>query len=259
MAWNLFTHGDAAYAYTPGRLEQAWARLHAGDAEPFPRDPALLRAWIAYHAGQFEQAAGMGLALGPDGYAVANKASCIYADYLETDETRRLELFEAVAERALRQQREQPGNPAGFYWHAASLARQARRMPVVRAMAQGYGGKVADGLNATLTLQPAHADAHVAFGVHHVNIVDKLGPVMAALTYGARKEDGYKHFRTALALHPGSAIARIEYARALMTLEGDKKMAESLSLFEDAADCKPLDARERLDIEEAKKELPDPF
>jgi hypothetical protein len=189
----------------------------------------------------------MGLALGVDGYAVANKASCIYADYLETDEARRLELFEAVAERALGQQREQPGNAAGFFWHAASLARQARRMPVVRAMAQGFGGKVADSLNKTLTLQPAHADAHVAFGVYHVNLVDKIGPMMGALTYGA------------LALNPDSAIARIEYARALMTLEGDKKMAESLSLFEDAADCKPLDARERLDVEEAKKELPDEF
>lgn len=257
MAWNLFMHSDAAYAYTPERLAHSWARLHAGDAEPFPQDTALQQAWIAYHAGEFEQATEMGLALGMDGYAVANKASCIYADYLETDEPRRLELFEAVAERALRQQREQPGNAAGFFWHAWSLARQARRMPVVRAMAQGFGGKVADSLNRTLKLQPAHADAHVAFGVYHVNIVDKIGPMMGALTYGARKEDGYRHFRTALTLHPDSAIARIEYARALMTLEGDKKMAESLSLFEDAADCKPLDARERLDIEEARKELPD--
>lgn len=257
MAWNLFTHSDPAYAYTPERLEQVWARLHTGDTAPFPRDPALVQAWIACHAGDFERATGMGLESGVDGYAVANQASCIYADYLETDEVRRLALFEAVAERALRQQREQPDNPAGFFWYAASLARQARRLPVVRAMAQGLGGKVADALKQTLKLRPAHADAHVAFGIHHIHIVDKLGPMMAALTYGARKEEGYKHFRTALTLNPESAIARIEYARALMTLEGDKKMAESLSLFEDAADCKPLDARERLDTEEAKKELPD--
>lgn len=256
MAWNRFTHGDAAYAYTPETLRQAWPRLHAGDALPWPDDPALVRAWIACHAGAFEEASEAGLALGLDGVAVANQACAVHADYLEADEARRAALYAAIAERAAHLQRARPDDAAGHYWHAYALSRQARSLPVVRAMAQGMGGAVADALDAVLKLEPLHADAHVAYGRHYTEIIDRIGPVVGALTYGARREEAYKHFRAALDMHPASIAARIEYARALIRLEGDRKMAESLGLFEEAADIAPRDARERLDVEEAKKELP---
>jgi tetratricopeptide (TPR) repeat protein len=256
LSHHHFTHGDAAWAYTPDTLRQAWPRLHAGDALPWPDDIALVRAWIACHAGAFEEAADAGLALGLDGIAVANQACAVRADYLEADEARRAALYAAIAERAVRLQRERPDDPAGHYWHAYALSRQARSLPVVRAMAQGFGGAVADALTAALKLQPLHADAHIAYGRHHTEIIDRIGPVVGALTYGARREEAYKHFRAALEIHPQSVLARIEYARALIRLEGDRKMAESLALFEEAADVAPRDARERLDVEEAKKELP---
>ena len=38
-------------------------------------------------------------------------------------------------------------------------------------------------------------------------------------------------------------------------LEGDKKMKEAEHLYADAAECAPLDAMERLDVEMAKAEL----
>jgi len=40
-------------------------------------------------------------------------------------------------------------------------------------------------------------------------------------------------------------------------LEGDKKMKEATSLYEQAAGSKALDATERLDVEMAKAELED--
>jgi hypothetical protein len=40
-------------------------------------------------------------------------------------------------------------------------------------------------------------------------------------------------------------------------LEGDKRMKEAEKLYADAAECKPLDAMERLDVEMAKEELED--
>jgi tetratricopeptide (TPR) repeat protein len=241
--------------YTPERLEKFWARLHAGDAEPFPAQIALQRAWIAYHAGDFESAARQGLDLGPAGYALAHKATCIYATYLETDDEKKIATFEEVAERCERHQAEQPDNPAAWYWHAYALGRHAQKYSVLKALGQGIGGKVADSLNQTLTLAPTHADVHVALGVFHAEIIDKVGSMIGALTYGVKREEGFRHFRTALALNHDSAIARIEYARALIMLEGDKKMAESLGLFEEAAECRALDARERLDVEAAKEEL----
>ena len=93
MAWTKFPHPDDAYVYTAATLKKHWARLHAGDAEPFPKDAAVVDAWIAFHAGEFEKAAKLGLAAGMAGYSVANKATCIYANYLEKNEKKKLAMF----------------------------------------------------------------------------------------------------------------------------------------------------------------------
>lgn len=255
MAWKQFPYPDDAYVHTPASLAAAWPRLHAGDAEPFPQQAALVQAWIAFHAGDFERAARLGLAVGVPGYCVAHKASCMYATHLELDEGARLALFEEVAERCERQQAEQPDNPAGYYWHAYSLGRYALGISVVKALAQGMGAKVRNSLNRTVTLAPLHADAHIAFGIYHAEIIDKVGAMIGGLSYGAHKEDGYRHFRTALALNPASASARSEYARALQMLDGKKKLAEVMSLYAQAAECVALDAKERLEVEAAIDEL----
>lgn len=257
MAWNTFPHPEDAYVYSAASLKKNWARLHAGDAEPFPSDAALVPAWIAYHAGDFEKAAKLGLACGVAGYAVAHKATCIYATYLETDDARKIALFQEVAARCEQQQEEQPGNAAGFYWHAYSLGRYAQDISIVKALAQGIGAKVRNSLETTLKLEPKHADAHIAFGTYHAEIIDKVGAMIGGLTYGVKKDEGIKHFKTALTLNPDSAIAHIEYANALVMLDGKKKMAEALSLYERAAACVPRDATERIDVEMAKEELED--
>ena len=99
MAWASFPYFDDAYWHTPASLQAAWARLHAGDAEPFPTYPRLVEAWIAFHAGEFERACRIGLDVGVDGYSVAHKATCIYATYLEKSEKKKIATFEEVAER----------------------------------------------------------------------------------------------------------------------------------------------------------------
>ena len=257
MAWTPFPHPDDSYVHTPASLKKAWARLHVGDAEPFPANPALVQAWIAFHAGDFERAARAGLDVGVDGYSVAHKATCIYATYLEKSEKKKIATFEEVAERCERQQREQPDNAAGFYWHAYALGRYAQGISVVKALAQGVGAKVRHSLDTTLKLAPKHADAHIVLGAYHAEIIDKVGAMIGGLTYGVKKEEGYQHFKTALALNPDSAIARIEYANALAMLDGKKKMAEAIALYEAAAGCDARDAMERLDVEAAKAELED--
>lgn len=257
MTWTAFPHPEAAYKHTAASLKKAWPRLHAGDAEPLPKDAALIEAWIAFHAGEFEKAAKLGLAAGIDGYSVANKATAIYANYLEKSEKKKLALLQEVAERCEQQQREQPKNAAGFYWHAYALGRYAQGISIVKALSQGIGNKVKQSLDTTVKLAPKHADAHIGLGTYHAEIIDKVGAMIGGLTYGAKKEDGLKAFKTALTLNPASAIARIEYANGLVMLEGKKKMNEAVKLYEDAAACEPLDAMERLDVELAKNELED--
>lgn len=257
MAWSKFPHPDDAYVYTAASLKKAWPRLHVGDAEPFPKDARLVEAWIAFHAGDFEQAAKLGLDVGVDGYSVAHKATCMYATYLEKSEKKKIATYEEVAERCERQQQEQPDNAAGYYWHAYALGRYAQGISVVKALAQGVGAKVKHSLDMTLKLAPKHADAHIALGTYHSEIIDKVGAMIGGLTYGVKKEEGYKHFKKALELNPDSAIARIEYANALVMLDGKKKMDEAVGLYEAAAGCDARDAMERLDVEAAKAELED--
>ena len=257
MAWSKFPYPDDSYVYTPAGLKKAWARLHAGDAEPFPKDAKLVDAWIAFHAGEFEKAAKLGLAAGVDGYSVANKATAIYANYLEKSEKKKLAMFQEVAERCEAQQKEQPKNAAAWYWHAYSLGRYAQGISIVKALSQGIGNKVKNSLDMTVKLAPKHADAHIGLGTYHAEIIDKVGAMIGGLTYGAKKEEGLKFFKTALKLNPDSAIARVEYANGLVMLEGKKKMDEAVKLYEEAAACEPVDAMERLDVELAKAELDD--
>lgn len=257
MAWSKFPYLDDAYVYTPASLKKAWSRLHAGDAEPFPKDAALVDAWIAFHAGEFEKAVKLGLAQGVAGYTVANKAACIYANYLEKSEKKKLSMFAEVAERCEQQQREQPDVAAGYYSHAYALGRYAQGISIVKALSQGIGNKVKHSLDMTIKLAPKHADAHTALGAYHAEIIDKVGAMIGGLTYGAKKEDGLKFYKSALTLNPHSAIARVEYANGLIMLEGKKKMNDAVKLYEEAAACEPLDAMERLDVELAKQELED--
>jgi tetratricopeptide (TPR) repeat protein len=257
MAWTKFPHADDAYVYTAATLKKAWPRLHVGDAEPFPKKAELVEAWIAFHAGDFEKAVKIGLDFGVEGYSVAHKASCIYATYLEKSDKKKIAMFEEVAERCDRQQQEQPDNAAGFYWHAYALGRYAQGISIVKALAQGIAPRVRASLDKTIKLAPKHADAHIALGAFHAEIIASVGAMIGGLTYGVKKEDGYKAFKKAIELNPDTAIGRIEYANALVTLDGKKKMDDAVKLYEEAAAVDPQDAMERLDVEAAKEELED--
>src|ERR1043165_6060048 len=98
--WTAFPHDGAAYTYDGAALKKNWARLHAGDAEPLPKDDKVLAAWALFHAGEFQKAADAGLKAGGAGITVANKAQAIYANYLEKSEKTKLAMFLEVAERA---------------------------------------------------------------------------------------------------------------------------------------------------------------
>ena len=254
--WTIFPYtGD--YEFDVVSLKKNWARLHTGDCEPLPKDAAVLQAWALFHNGEFQQAAEVGIKAGGDGITVANKATSIYANYLEKKEKTKLELFMEVAGRAEAQQAADPKNPNAWYWQAYALGRYSQGISVAKALAQGLGGKVKQSLEQTIKLCPKHADAHIALAAFHAEVIDKVGSLIGGMTYGAKKDTGLALFREALKLNPGSAIAMMEHANGMVMLEGDKKMKDATKLYEQAAACKALDAMERLDVEMAKAELED--
>ncbi len=252
--WTAFPYDNAAFQYDAASLKKHWARLHAGDAEPFPKDAAVQQAWIHFHAGEFQKAYEAGLAAGGAGITVANKAQAIYANYLEKKEKAKLEMFLEVAERAEGLQETEPKNANAWYWQAYALGRYSQGISVAKALAQGLGGKVKAALETAIELAPKHADAHIALGAFHAEVIDKVGKLLGK-TQGADTATGLKMFEQALKLNPTSAIAMIERANGLVMLEGDKRLAIAEQLYADAAACTPMDAMECLDVELAKEEL----
>ncbi|AKJ31354.1 hypothetical protein [Caldimonas brevitalea] len=248
--WLAFPFPDAQYDYAGPALREHWARLHAGDAVPFPENEAVQQAWRCFHAGEFEQAVRAGLAAGPAGLTVANKAQAVYATYLEPNEKHKLALLLEVAERAQAQCAGQPDDAGAHFWLGYALGRYAQGLNLLRAAEQGLGPRVREALEATLRLAPAHADARIALAALQAELVDKTGPLLGKMQ-GASKASAVALFEAALQLNPTSVIGRIEYGIGLMMLEGEEALDAAERLYHDAAACRPADATERLAVEAA--------
>ncbi|HKM64392.1 MAG TPA: hypothetical protein VJY39_18065 [Acidisphaera sp.] len=267
-----------AFDYAPDALAKLWPRLHQGDCEPFPdaawveqitaahpalaaklapdaASAALQQAWRAYHRGDFAEATTLGTELGLLGYNAANKAANIQATYIEQDEERKLAMLVATTRRAETLQAAAPDLANAWYFHAQAVGRYSQAISITRALAEGLAGKVRHGLERALALAPNHAEAHIAFGAFHAEIVAKVGALLARLTYGASREAALHHYTEAMRLIPHSAIARIEYAQGLVRLFGRERLAEAKQLYSEASACAASDEMERLDAAFAAESL----
>jgi len=278
-AWAAFPHDAKAFAYAGDALKKAWPKLHAGDAEPFPdskRAAALIKAagkaapkgldadalaealqdaWRAFHRGDFKAAFDAGEALGPIGASVAVKALGIHTTHLVDDDAEKLKRFELAAKLAEAAAKALPDDANSHYRHAFALGRYSQGLSIAKALKDGIAGKVRTALDATLELEPKHAEAHTAMAIYHGEIIGKVGAMIGGLTYGAKASEADKHIKTALKLTPDSPIAHIEHGNLLMLLHGDKKEDDAAAAYEKAAKCKPVDAMEALDVAYAKSQL----
>ena len=253
--WAKFPHADKAYAFDAAGLKKHWARLHRGDCEPFPKDADVLEAWRHFHAGEFALAVDTGLAAGGPGINAAVKAQTVYAHYLEKSDKAKLAMFEEAAAWADERRSKAPKDANAHYLYAFALGRYSQGISVVNALAQGFGGKIKDALLTTLKLDAKHADAHTAYGSYQAEVINKVGGLVAGMTYGAKKDAAVDHFEKAVKLNPESAITRIEYANGLILLFGKGRIDDATALYEEAAAMKPMDAMERLDVGIAQAEL----
>lgn len=250
-----FPYEQAPYAYVGDALRKSWDRLHRGDREPWPAEARLQAAWRAFHRGDFADAISEGAKLKAAGATVANKSAAVAATYLVEDDRPALELLREAAARAESASRDAPHDANAWYMQAFVLGRYAQRVSILKALAEGVGGKVSKALERAVELEPKHADAYIALGLYHAEIIDKVGALAGRLTYGADAAKSVKHFEQALKLNPASAIAHMEYANGLLMLHGDKQKKKAVELYRKAAAMKPADAMERLDVEQAKAEL----
>jgi len=253
--WKTFPHGNTDFRYPGSDLEAAWKDLHRGDQEPFPEDGELQEAWRCFHSGEFQKAVELADAYGLAGHAVANKATGIYATYLEPDPKRKVDCFKSAIARAEKAIARFPDDANAYYFHAFNLGRYSQSISVIKALKQGVGGKILNSLTQALKRQPRHAEAHTALGMYHSEIIDKVGKLVGGLTYGASEAKALEHFGLALKITPGSPIAHMEYGNGLYLLYGERKIDEVSDLYVKASEFEPLDAMEKLDIESALAEL----
>jgi tetratricopeptide (TPR) repeat protein len=264
--------------FAAGRLENAWSALHTGDKEPFPNAAHVAQlakrhvkfarwvdehggaatvaagvqeAWRCFHAGDFAGSIVMGAKFGSLGATAANKAAAIHS--LTAGVTDPVHLLTAAIERGERAVDEIPDDSNAHYMLALALGRYSQRISILRAAADGTAARVRKHLDAALDLEPKHAEAHVAMGLYHAEIVSKIGSMLAGLTYRASAAAAVEHFRRALKLAPNSPIVRIEYANGLLLLDAAQNADEAAKLYARAASFEPQDAMEQLDVERARR------
>ncbi len=263
-------------------LREQWSRLHQTDREPWPDArligklakthssvassietyggavevaEALQDAWRAFHSGAFARAIAAGEELGALGAPVANKAAAVDSLYSKRGAPQLLKALESAVTRGEQAVAELPDHPNAHYTLALVLGRYSQRISILKALAAGLAGRVRGHLERTLSLEPRHAEAHLAFGLYHAEIVGKLGSLAASLTYGATTSAAMSHFRQALGLAPSSPIVKMEYAHGLLLLDATGHLAEAQALYAQAAACEPADEMERLDVARARQGL----
>jgi len=252
--WHALTGDPEAYDYPGAALEKTWTTLHAGDREPWPDAEPLREAWRLFHAGRFADAVDSGLAIGDEAHVVVNKASGIYADYLEDDESVRHRIYQEGIARAESAIKTDPDNPNAHYFHAYHLGRYSQSISIAKALSQGLGGRIRKSLDRAVALEPEHAEAHTALGLYHAEVIAKVGKLVGSMTYGASADKALEHFNEAIRLSD-APIAWIEYGNGLYLLYGDARLDESNEAFEKAAAMQPIDAMQALDIEYARNSM----
>lgn len=237
-------------------LRKRWPQLHQGDAEPWPQDAQVQQAWLQFHRGDFEGAARLGLAAGGAGLHVANKAQYFLARRLPAQDAQRLALLQQVAERAAAELAAgQPTLAQAHFWRGQALAHYCQGLHVAKALALGLSAQARVHLEMAVAMAPHHADAHLALAGFHADLVDKVGPLIARMSYGASAQASLTLLAQAASLQARSVMGLLEQARALMTLQGEVALAQAKALYEQAAQLQPLDEVERLEIEMARAEL----
>lgn len=243
------------------QLHQRWPQLHQSDGEAWPLDTGAQQAWLLFHQGQFQHAVERGLAAGGAGLNAANKAQCFIARHLASQESERMALLQAVAERASLQlmdiTRPLNAQAQSHFWRGVALMHYCQGLNVAKALALGLSVQAKTHLEMAVTLAPHHADAHLALASFHADLIDKVGPLIAQLSHGVSAQAGLKLLHQVASLQVRSVMGLVEQARALLMLQGEVALAQAQALYEQAASLKPLDVAERLEVELARAQLRD--
>ena len=202
-------------------------------------------ARAAQDDGHFIEAARLGEDLGTSaGYALAAESLAIYGYYVAREPEK-----EALFERAMRLAEEairlDPVNPQAHLQSAHAMGRYAQTIGAVKALAQGYAGKVRKAIENALARDPEMAGAHLSLATWHAEIIDGAG-LAARLVFRASRKRALAHYERALELAPDEKLAYLEYALGLLLLKKKRDRGKAKDLLARAIETPSKDAYDRL-------------
>ena len=219
--WAKFPHADKAYAYDAAGLKKHWARLHKGDCEPLPKDADVLEAWRHSTPATSQQAVEAGTAAGGAGSTRPSRRRSSTRHYLEKSDKAKLALLEEAAGWADERRRAAPKDANAHYLYAFALGRYSQGISVAKALAQGLRRQDQGGARSPRSSSSRSTPTRTPrYGAYQAEVIDKVGGIVAGMTYGAKKDSALEHYEKALKLFPESPIAHIEYGNGLIMLFG---------------------------------------
>ena len=210
----------------------------------------MQEAWRRFHSGHFADAIAAGGKLGALGATVANKAAAIHSLEVDGDEAGRL--LGAAITRGERAMELLPDEPNAHYMLALALGRHSQRISIVKALADGVATRVRTHLDTTLRLEPRHAEAHIALGLYHAEIVAKIGSLLAGSPIRRPAKP-----RWITSVRPSSSPpvhrSRDRIRQRPVAVGCGKYRNQADELYARAAAIEPADAMEQLDVERAQR------
>jgi hypothetical protein len=184
------------------------------------------KAEAAYTAGAFIDAATFAEADG-SAEALAFAARARIADAIMRDGPYCepcLRSAETIAQTAIDRD---PKLAEGYIQYAIALGFRGRLIPLMEARTERLPEKGRAAIDKALELAPHSPWALAARGAWNLEIVDRAGPVLADVTYGAGRTSGLQDFREALARDPSNLLLHFHFALTILALDLDDFRAEA--------------------------------
>ena len=203
-------------------------------------------ARTAYAEGRFVEAGGLGEALETaEGYVLAANSLAIHGYYFAAEDEQP-ELFARAIRAADEAIRLDPDNPESHFQSAHAIGREAQTVGVVEALNRGYARRTREAAEEALRLDPEMAEAHLTLGSWHAEIVNKMGGLVARVTYRATRRNALDYYENALELAPDEIAVYLEYANGLMLLGRNRNREQARELLLRGIEISPSDAYDRI-------------
>ena len=192
------------------------------------------------------EAAEIGEALGTsEGYALAAESLAIHGYYLAAGDEQP-ELFARAISAADEAIRLDPGNSEAHFQSAHAIGREAQTVGVMEALNRGYARRTREAAEAALRLDPDMAEAHLTLASWHAEIVNKMGGLVARVTYRATRRNALDYYEKALELAPDEIGVYLEYANGLLLLNRNRNREQARELLARGIGITPGDAYDRI-------------